>query len=215
MHLEFTWYPGFSVSQKRKSIQSLHAAAESELGLRNVLEVSTKSPDPTGEALSAFKLRYVGERGSYYLESIYQSSKVFQRGGPYSDIRDQRPAVAKADPRLKESGPLIAFSSNSGRWGLDPPTAFYDWLYLHTLELQRELAERAVQYSGFTDIEFNPKRSISCQAHSAALYVSLAKRGLLVDALKSKDGFLATLARFEVEGRGASGTHANLDLRLR
>ncbi|WP_428843240.1 DarT1-associated NADAR antitoxin family protein [[Collinsella] massiliensis] len=38
-------------------------------------------------------------------------------------------------------------------------------------------------------IEFNPKRSINCQAEAAAIFVSLSRQGLLRDALESEDGF--------------------------
>ncbi len=44
-------------------------------------------------------------------------------------------------------------------------------------------------YDAFTDIEFNPQKSINCQAEAAAVYVSLRKQGLLEEALKNKDSF--------------------------
>ena len=39
-------------------------------------------------------------------------------------------------------------------------------------------------------IEFNPQKSINCQAEAVAIYVSLHRQGLLKDALKGKDEFL-------------------------
>ncbi len=70
-------------------------------------------------------------------------------------------------------------------------TFFYDWLYIHTLvqEENAALAEGILAYDAFTDIEFNPKRSINCQAEAAAIFVSLSRQGLLRDALESEDGF--------------------------
>lgn len=50
------------------------------------------------------------------------------------------------------------------------------------------------QFQGFTDIEFNPKKTINCQAYAAALFVSLSKRGILHNAIHSRDNFLACLA---------------------
>ena len=47
-----------------------------------------------------------------------------------------------------------------------------------------------MDYQAFTDIEFNPKKSINCQAYSVALYVSLRQRGLLEETIKNKDSFL-------------------------
>lgn len=45
-------------------------------------------------------------------------------------------------------------------------------------------------YNAFSDIEFNPKKSINCQAKALALYISLIKKGVLEEALKNKDFFL-------------------------
>ncbi|SVE04379.1 uncharacterized protein METZ01_LOCUS457233, partial [marine metagenome] len=41
--VEFEWYPGLAVSQKQKSIESLHDAAQEQLGLNSILEISSKS----------------------------------------------------------------------------------------------------------------------------------------------------------------------------
>lgn len=64
-----------------------------------------------------------------------------------------------------------------------------------------DLAEAAMSYDTFTDIAFNPKKSINCQAGSVALYVSLSRRALLHEALKSRDSFLEV-----VSGAGGIGT---------
>jgi hypothetical protein len=54
---------------------------------------------------------------------------------------------------------------------------FYDWLYLSALYEHREgLRNHIFHYAGFTDIEFNPERSINCQARSCVLLVSLMKK---------------------------------------
>lgn len=50
------------------------------------------------------------------------------------------------------------------------------------------------QFQGLTDIEFNPKKPINCQAYAAALFVSLSKRGILHNAIHSRDNFLACSA---------------------
>jgi hypothetical protein len=39
-----------------------------------------------------------------------------------------------------------------------------------------ELASEVFSYDGFTDIEFNPKKSFSCQARAVAMYVAIMKR---------------------------------------
>ena len=41
------------------------------------------------------------------------------------------------------------------------------------------MGEEIQNYNAFTDIEFNPEKSINCQARAAAIYVGIAKAGLL------------------------------------
>jgi len=67
---------------------------------------------------------------------------------------------------------------------------FYDWLYISALFEHREwLMDRLPRYAGFTDIEFNPLRSVNCQARSCALLVALAKMNLLEAAMSSPERF--------------------------
>jgi hypothetical protein len=98
--VEFTWHPGLSVSQKQKSIASLHAAASS------MLQVSAILP-------------------------------------------------------------------------LEPQSLFYDWLYISALMQPHNeaLLSELLRYHAFTDIEFNPEKSVSCQANSAALLLGLQRSG--------------------------------------
>lgn len=70
-----------------------------------------------------------------------------------------------------------------------PETYFYNWLYINALNLQKDLAVQVLGYDAFTDIEFNPKKSINCQAEAAAIFVSLTRQGLLEAALKDKEKF--------------------------
>jgi hypothetical protein len=55
LDIQFEWHPRFSSSQKAKSRDSMHRAANT-LGLDNILEVSSKSDRSLGKALSAFNL---------------------------------------------------------------------------------------------------------------------------------------------------------------
>lgn len=57
------------------------------------------------------------------------------------------------------------------------------------------MIEEILSYSAFTDIEFNPEKSINCQAYSVALFVSLHKQNLLDDAIASKESFLSTVGK--------------------
>jgi len=42
-----------------------------------------------------------------------------------------------------------------------------------------ELAEQVMEFDAFTDIEFNPNKSLNCQARAAALFVAMKKLGRL------------------------------------
>ena len=80
-------------------------------------------------------------------------------------------------------------------WPLIPKTAFYDWLYLKALLPHKEYLEKLFKYKGFTDIEFNPKKSINCQARTCALLVSLMKLDSLDYALSSQDNFIDIISK--------------------
>ncbi|ELC6415009.1 hypothetical protein Q8V90_003843 [Enterobacter hormaechei] len=192
--VDFPWAPGMSKTQKQKSIRALHAAAN-ELGFNSLLEISSKSEDELGVKLSAFNLRIKTKKlgKEFTVESAFQASKVFEMGGPYVDILDKSSVEAKKDLRLKESGSLVNFKFYNTLWPLVPRTAFYDWLYLSALNQNKQLALHLLRFDGFTDIEFNPAKSINCQARAAALYVSLVRRNMLDDVLSSKDEFLSVL----------------------
>lgn len=190
--VDFTWYSGFAISQKQKSIDSLHLGA-AERGMAPLLEVSSKSVEALGVALSAFNLEVDIEAGRVSVESAFQGSKVFGDDANVRDLYLRPPLEAKRDPRLRESGPLSSFELDGVVWPLEPKTAFYDWLYCSSLWQHANLAEAALEYSGFTDIEFNPKRSFSSQARSVALFVALSRESLLPAALESRDSFLSTV----------------------
>lgn len=184
-NLDFEWFPGFSVIQKKKSVETLHQAFIEKYPSKKILEISSKSESDLGVMLSAFNLQIEllnGHKAS--VESLYQSSKVFEQGGPYKDIRYKSPLEAKRDERLKVSGDVIAFEHRNDRWGIEPKTAFYNWLYLNVLNLNGDLKNQVLEYDAFTDIEFNPKKSFSCQANAIALYVSLRRNNFLQEGDK-------------------------------
>ena len=91
INVEFTWHAGLAVSQKQKSIDSLHAAARTRLSISSVLEISSKSRDRLGIALSAFNLHLQHAGRSVPIEILFQSSKRFEKGGPYSDLLNVLP----------------------------------------------------------------------------------------------------------------------------
>ena len=178
--IEFKWYSGFAKSQMQKTIVSLHEAAEKQ-GIAPVLEISRKSASRLGVSLSAFILTLETPRGQKMsVECAYQGSKVFENGGPYHDLYSVSSRSAKTDERLRNSGELIAFNFCGEDFPIEPKTAFYDWLYITALcQKKKDLMQQLESFLGFSDIVFNPNRSLNCQARAAALFVSLSKNGLI------------------------------------
>ncbi len=189
-NIEFEYFSGFSDAQKRKSINSLHSAYHRKDNTKKVLEISSKSEVELGVKLSAFNLMIKSKNGkSISVESVFQSSKVFENGGTYKDLLEVSSKEEKKDKRLINSGRLIGFIVDGKEFETDPKTFFYNWLYVNALYLNDELAQEIMEYDAFTDIVFNPQKSINCQAEAAAIFVSLKRQGLLEMALKDKDTF--------------------------
>lgn len=188
--VEFKWNAGLSITQKQKNIQALHNAALQQWKVSPVLEISSKSLTEEGIALSAFNLSFTTNKGRILtIETAFQGSKMFELAGPFVDLYDKKPIEAKKDERLRKSGKLVCFQFFNDRFELNPPTFFYDWLYINALNKNNDLRQFVLNYNAFTDIEFNPEKSWNCQAYSVALYMSLVKNGVLEKALDSKENF--------------------------
>lgn len=191
-YVDFKWHPGLSLQQKQRSIAELHSEANIKHGIGKPLEISSKSDQDLGVKLSSFNLKFTTQKKKKTLtvEAAFQGSKIFERGGPFRDIFLLSPKEAKREPRLRESGALIGFNFYGVRWDLKPRTAFYDWLYINALLKNRDLSDDLMCFDYFTDIEFNPDRSVNCQARSAAIFSALRARGLLNEAMSGKEAFL-------------------------
>lgn len=189
---EFVWNSGLSASQKKKNVVALHQAFNARFPEKKVLEISSKSLEDLGVKLSAFNLtKFVPSLGkAVNVECIYQGSKVFAVGGPYTDLYTATSRAAKGDPRLRSSGELRSFRFEGKDFPLTPVSVFYDWLYINALLEHPELAQALLEYDAFTDIEFNPNKGKSCQANAAALFVSLHRQGL-VEQCRDFDTFLS------------------------
>lgn len=202
VEVEFKWYSGFSISQKQKSIRSLHNSYSKLYINDKLLEISSKSENNLGVKLSAFNLMiYTKDNKIFSVESAFQASKKFELGGPYLDILNKTSKEAKKDDRLKNSGNLICFEFYGKKWPLEPKTAFYDWLYIRALYRNNELSYKILDYNAFSDIEFNPNKSINCQARSAALFVALNRRGLLDKAMRSITDYFEVINNFSRDNR--------------
>ena len=208
--IEFDWHMGMSAEVRKRSIRSLHQEAKKQ-GFNKILEASSKSEQQIGIQLSAFFLKNIK---NYPVENLFQSSKVFENGGPYRDLLTVTPREAKKDNRLKESGKMTKFSFNNKDFPLEPKSLFYDWLYLNVLfsdrnsDLREELFNN--HFDAFSDIEFNPNKSFSCQARTLALCVSLYENESVKDFIQDPIGFAP---EFELYGqRIKDGENSQLDL---
>lgn len=167
--IKFIWHWWFNISQKQKSIQEFHNVCL-ELWHRNILEVSTKSNSKIWIQLSAFNLMIHTKQWKISIEQLYQSSKVFENGWPYRDMIYKEPRELKSDIRLSNSGNLVWFVFNWFKRDLKLKSWFYDRLYLIWLLQNSDILVEVLNYDWFTDIEFNPKKSFSCQARTCAIY---------------------------------------------
>lgn len=197
--VSFLWHKGMAPSQKKKNVIELHTAA-AKCGLKPLLEVSSKSEEKLGQRLSAFNLLVeLDEGGAISLECAFQGSKVFENGGPYTDLFGAESRDAKRDERLSSSGKLIGFRFEGQDFPLVPKTVFYDWIYIKSLYPHREFLHRLHHYAGFTDIEFNPEKSINCQARSCATFVALDRLELLDECARSSERFMQVLLPDSIE----------------
>ncbi len=158
------------------------------------------------------------------VENWFQAAKVFARGtlefGPYEELLtvktpkrylntflDKKTAARYDNDELFQriqseinGARLVRFEMAGKSYPLVPRSCFYDYLYVEALHQERnsDLAERLCQHRVFTDIMFNPgsgkKQKYNTQARSCAIFVSLAKRGLIDEALLDIDTFIDLVA---------------------
>lgn len=191
----FDWVAGMSRSQNQKWIRNLHQSAREQLGIDRLLEISSRSELRLGVELSAFNLQLRHEEALASVECLYQGSKVFEKGGPFTDLYSTGSKEAKQDLRLKSSGDLIHFEFDSQVWELSDSPNLYDYLYILALSDFCKTKE-LLEFQGFTDFAYSQSgskmshgRSFNCQARSAAIYISLCEQGQLGNYLEAPVNF--------------------------
>jgi hypothetical protein len=143
---------------------------------RYILEISSASAILIGQQLSAMNLKLDG----YSVESIYQSSKVFQS----SEDNKEWLLLPGWEAKKKAAAchNLLGFNYDGIDFSLSTGALFYNWVYTKAL-CQSQLIEEVSDYSLFADIFFNPDKSRSCQAIAVAEAVCLHKNNLLNRAI--------------------------------
>lgn len=183
--ITFNYVKGLSFSQKQKNVLSFHSSIKESHPNSNILEVSTKSSNPIGVALSAFNLKLDG----FLIESIFQSSKVFSNGDQYKFLKSRSPLEAKRFISSESKGDLVCFRYQDVDFPLTPKSLFYDYIYIKALKQAPDISSELKNYDIFTDIEFNEKKQVNCQARSCAIYSYLLRNNCVDYYLSSVDVF--------------------------
>ena len=173
-----------SAERAQSNIKDVFRVFEKRFPDKRILEVSLYSPqEPLGRELCPQYLKkFVPSlNGAVPMESLFHASKVFQSGGPYTDLYMGDPFNMKNDPRLKSSGILTGYRFENEDYPNHPRTAFFDFMYMLALvEPQNyELTKQLLQYDAFCDITYAETRDFVCPARSITIFVSLMRMGLL------------------------------------
>ncbi|MBO1265991.1 hypothetical protein J3A84_13210 [Proteiniclasticum sp. SCR006] len=188
--IHFENFRGQSLNQKHKSIESMHHAIRAFESGGKILEVSTISPDPLGRKLAGVTLLAETRDGlEVPVMNIFESAKVFEKGGPYRDLLEADPFTVSEDKRLTESGRLLGFHFENVPYSLSPRHLFFDWIYLRALYKRKELHEELASYDMVTDIEYNMQSMFASSARACAYFISLYHAGLLDEVMKDPDSF--------------------------
>lgn len=183
--INYVFVPGFAPIQRKKNVTNLNESLRIEFPNLKTLEVSTKSDNELGRQLSAFVLKLNGR----YLESVFQSSKVFADGKQYEFLIDKKPIEAKRFIQNLPKQNIVKFRFGGIDYPINPQSFFYDYIYIKALHEIPEISIKLKDFDIFTDIEFNYKKSINCQARACAIYSYLVKTGKVEEYLNDLNLF--------------------------
>ena len=184
-NITFKYIKGMSFSQKQKNVISFHNSILETFPNAKILEVSTKSLIKLGNLLSAFNLELNGKK----IECIFQSSKVFENNVQFLNLLNVSPLEAKHFIRDNANGNIVCFRYNNVVYPTNPKSLFYDYIYIKALMQHPQLAEQLGEYDIFTDIEFNEKRGLNCQARACAIFAYMLRMGCVDEYMVSMDEF--------------------------
>ena len=190
--IEFEWMKGRDPLTKKNNSKSLIKSFYKKYNYKP-LEVSTKSDNALGMLLSAFNLTLKTPVGHIPVECAYQGSKKYMEIGKREEFYKTNPVNIKKIIKKEniDKYSIQSFDFFGDIWNIEPKEAFYSWLYLKGLGDNKSIEKELIKFKAFIDIEFNPKKSINCQARACAMYVSLKKMNIFEHALKNKKSFLS------------------------
>ena len=181
----FTYVKGMAFSQKCKNVLSFHSSIQAQFSNAKILEISTKSNNPLGVALSAFNLTLDG----CPVECLYHSGKVFTDGTDFEFLKDYAPRDAKRYVRENGVKALKCYRYKGIEIPLETRTLFYDYIYIQALMQHPEISATLKEYDLFTDIEFNEKKGLNCQARACAIYSYMLRTGTVDKYMDSMASF--------------------------
>ena len=195
--VNFTYIKGMAFSQKAKNVLSFHSSIQEQFPGARILEVSTKSSNPLGVALSAFNLMLDGRS----VESVYHASKVFLDGTCFDFLCDYAPVDAKRFIREYGMRELKCYRFDGREVPLEPKTLFYDFIYIKALLQNPMISKHLKDYDLFTDIEFNEKKGLNCQARACAIYSYMLRTSTVEKYMDSMESFKAIYDFREQHGK--------------
>ena len=187
----FTWIKG----SKRQNIRAVHDAVHTTDPDVSILEVSSASVQPEGEAVSSLRLllRLDSVAQDVPISTVFEAAKVFEHGGPFVDLLTCAPSKVHKDTRLRTNGKLLRYSLEGSEYPIEPhPDSFFEWLYCRALKQFPEKAAQLSRYNAFSDIAAaaDSKKYYGDSSRAAAIYVGLAAAGKL-PCIDSYESFIA------------------------
>lgn len=196
--VQFEYFQGFALCQKRKSQISIHENFKAAYPEEKVLEVSSSSLYSLGAKLSAMELKKKTKNGTTCVESAFQSSRVYESNneiiGPFINLLFLPGRECKKKVRALSEGFRFSHYNFEGLEFWPPshhPSLFYDFLYINSLiePENRDVAEQLISsgYTAFTDLA---TKSVNTQARSCAIFLSLVRNGLIT-YVTNQESFLS------------------------
>jgi hypothetical protein len=187
----FTWIKG----SKRQNIRAVHDAVHTTDPDFSILEVSSASVQPEGEAVSSLRLllHLDSVAQDVPISTVFEAAKVFEHGGPFTDLLTCEPPKVHKDTRLRTNGALLRYSLEGNEYPIEPyPDSFFEWLYCRALKQFPEKAAQLSRYNAFSDIAAaaDSKKYYGDSSRAAAIYVGLAAAGKL-PCIDSYESFIA------------------------
>ena len=194
--VQFDYFQGFALSQKRKCQIGLHQNFLKAYPQEKILEISSASLYSLGAALSAMNLKKCTKLGITTVESAFQSSRIYgvhDEIGPFPELLFVSSKECKKLVKEKSQG-LCSYHYRFDGLDFYAPehfiSLFYNFLYLNALceEENKAVTERLLAggYSAFTDLA---TVSLNSQARSCAIFTSLVKNGL-INQVRDFDSYL-------------------------